>query len=137
MIAAKLIQDFTSRFESPPAYVVRAPGRVNLIGEHTDYNQGLAMPMAIDLAMLMVLGPRDDSQVRIHSQNFDAGVQFDLSQLDHAESGWGEYAEGVAWALIEHGYALKGWEAALASEIPVGAGLSSSAAFEMACVKAF
>ena len=127
---------FIDRFASPPAAIVRAPGRVNLIGEHTDYNDGFVLPMAIDRAVWIALRPRPDRQVRLHSLDFDQGITFSLDALDERE-GWVGYAQGVAWALQDAGYELSGWEGVMAGNVPIGAGLSSSAATELAVARAF
>ncbi len=131
------IQAFESHFGGPPAFVVRAPGRVNLIGEHTDYNDGFVLPMAIDRAVWIALRPRQGRQVYVHSLDLDQSALFDLAVLRHEDAGWAEYVKGVAWALQETGYALAGWEGVLAGDVPRGAGLSSSAAVELATARAF
>ncbi len=128
---------FTERFGAAPAALVRAPGRVNLIGEHTDYNDGFVLPMAIDRAVYIALRPRADSQVRLDALDFDQSVTFDLAALSRGAVGWAEYVKGVAWALQGAGHALRGWEGVLAGDVPVGAGLSSSAATELATARAF
>lgn len=128
---------FQERFGGVPSLIVRAPGRVNLIGEHTDYNDGFALPMAIDRAVWIALRPRDDDQVQVHSLDFDRSAAFSLDLLRHESSGWAEYLKAVAWALQEAGYALKGWEGVITGDVPLGAGLSSSAALELAAARAF
>jgi galactokinase len=130
-------QTFERLFGQPPAYVVRAPGRVNLIGEHTDYNDGFVLPMAIDHAVWIALRPRPDGQVHVHSLDLDQSATFDLAALRHENAGWAEYVKGVAWALQQAGYRLTGWEGVLAGDVPRGAGLSSSAAVELATARAF
>jgi galactokinase len=127
---------FRERYGEPPVFVVRAPGRVNLIGEHTDYNDGFVLPMAIDRAMWIALRPRADQRVVLHSLDFPEAVDFSLAEISH-RTGWEEYVRGMAWDLQEAGFRLKGWEGVLASDIPVGAGLSSSAALEMVTAMAF
>ncbi|MFC2030772.1 galactokinase [Chloroflexota bacterium] len=133
----RVIEHFESRLGLPPALVVRAPGRVNLIGEHTDYNDGFVLPMTIDRAIWMALRPRQDRTVDVYSLDFDEAQRFSLDGLHHDLAGWAEYLEGVAWALQEAGYHLRGWEGVVSGDIPVGAGLSSSAALEMAAARAF
>ncbi len=128
---------FAARYGEPAPVVVRAPGRVNLIGEHTDYNDGFVLPMAIDRAVWIALRPRRDRQIHVHSLDLDAVERFDLADLRHTDSGWIEYPKGVAWALGEAGYALQGWEGVMAGDVPRGAGLSSSAAIELATARAF
>jgi galactokinase len=133
----QVTQEFKSRFDAPPDLVVRAPGRVNLIGEHTDYNDGFVLPMAIDRAIWIALRPRRDQRVVAHSLDFDRSAEFHLESLKKAKTGWAEYLKGVAWALQEASYGLLGWEGVVAGDVPVGAGLSSSAALEMATARAF
>jgi galactokinase len=128
---------FQQHFGAAPSTVVRAPGRVNLIGEHTDYNDGFVLPMAIDRAAWIALRPRSDHLVRVYSPFFDQEVSFRLGATAGAKDGWVEYLRGTAWALQQNGFHLKGWEGVLVSDVPVGAGLSSSAAVEMATASAF
>jgi galactokinase len=120
-----------------PQWVVRAPGRVNLIGEHTDYNDGFVLPLAIDRAAWIALVARDDSRVVVHSLDYQETREFSLAGFRQEQAGWIEYLKGVAWSLQEAGYKLRGWEGVLAGDVPVGAGLSSSAALEVACARAF
>ncbi|MEM7798793.1 MAG: galactokinase [Chloroflexota bacterium] len=129
-------QAFIDQFGGEPTIVVRAPGRVNLIGEHTDYNEGFVMPMAIDRAVWMAIRPREDLRVWIKSLEMDEPADFALDAIEKG-SGWQEYVKGMAWALLEDGYDLSGWEGIVSSDVPVGAGLSSSAALEMATAQAF
>ena len=136
-LQARVTQTFESRFGEPPAFVVRAPGRVNLIGEHTDYNDGFVLPMAIDRAVWIALRPRRDGQVNVVSIDLDQSATFSLAALRHEDAGWVEYLKGVAWALQEQGYALAGWEGVMSGDVPRGAGLSSSAAIELATARAF
>jgi galactokinase len=132
-----VLDAFQARFGEAPRFVVRAPGRVNLIGEHTDYNDGFVLPMAIDRAVWLALRPRDDDQVTIHSADYGSDAAFSLTELEHTAAGWSEYLKGMAWALLEAGYRLAGWDGVLAGDVPVGAGLSSSAALELATARAF
>src|SRR5690606_30053258 len=120
-----------------PAIVVRAPGRVNLIGEHTDYNEGFVLPMAIEQSLWIALSPRDDEMVMVYSMAYEESATFSLSNLLKEELHWYEYLKGTAWSLAEAGYSLAGWQGVLMGEVPVGAGLSSSAALEMATARAF
>ncbi len=128
---------FTEKFNTPPSLIVQAPGRVNLIGEHTDYNDGFVLPMAIDRGIWLALRPREDDQVVVHSLDFEETAVFPLTNLQNTQSGWAEYLKGVAWALQENGYTLRGWEGVMAGDVPKGAGLSSSAALELATARAF
>jgi galactokinase len=135
-LQARVTDDFSQRFGSPPAAIVRAPGRVNLIGEHTDYNDGFVLPMTIDRAVWIALSPRPDRLVLAHSLDFVETASFNLDRLEKG-SGWIEYLKGVAWALQEEGHTLTGFEAVVAGDVPVGAGLSSSAALELAAARTF
>lgn len=136
LIINEAVQLFQSKFGKQPECLVRAPGRVNLIGEHTDYNEGYVLPIAIDKAVYIAIGKTDGTTVRLYSNDMKEQIQFDLQKLEKAK-GWGEYFKGVAWALQEQGFLPKGWHGVLVSDIPQGAGLSSSAAVEMATVCAF
>jgi galactokinase len=131
-----LEQSFSTYFNAKPEIIVRAPGRVNLIGEHTDYNDGFVLPMAIDHAVWIALSPRADSEVRIRSLDLEVDSAFDLNSLAKGE-GWLEYIKGVAFELQKAGYELKGFDAVMTGDVPRGAGLSSSAAVELATARAF
>jgi galactokinase len=119
--------------ECDGARVYRAPGRVNLIGEHTDYNDGFVMPAAIDLYTSATIRPRNDRTLLIHSENFTDGVEFNLDDPNpRARGHWSDYVRGVAVTLQRAGHSLKGADLAISSGVPIGAGLSSSAAIEVA-----
>jgi galactokinase len=133
----QVVQTFEQLYGAAPTFVVRAPGRVNLIGEHTDYNDGFVMPMAIDRAAWIALRPSGDRKVTVHALDFGESNTFDLDHLDRRPGSWVDYVRGVAWALQQHGYATAGWEGVMAGDVPVGAGLSSSAALELAVARAF
>ena len=137
MLQDSLIEKFREYCGSDPKFVVRAPGRVNIIGEHTDYNDGFVLPMAIDRAIWIALQPRQDRQVKLYSMDFNQEASFDFNQLVKIDTSWIEYIKGVAWVLEQAGYVLSGWEGVLAGDIPIGAGLSSSAALEIATACAF
>ena len=139
MSLAKVVSEhFAAEFNEAPACIVRAPGRVNLIGEHTDYNDGFVMPLAIDRATFIALRPRDDKRVLALSLDMDDRRQFALDDLRRpAEVDWIDYLIGVAWSLTERGDALRGWEGVLSGDVPIGSGLSSSAALELAAARAF
>ncbi len=137
-LAHKVSEHFTAEFGESPAFIVRAPGRVNLIGEHTDYNDGFVFPMAINRATWIALRPRDDKRVLAISLDMDDQRQFSLDDLRKpADLDWIDYLVGVAWSLLERGYKLRGWEGVVAGDVPIGAGLSSSAALELATARAF
>jgi len=133
----EIAEQFAGSFGQPPHWVVRAPGRVNLIGEHTDYNEGFVLPLAIDRAVWIALRPRGDRRVVVHSIDYDRQGEFSLDNLANERAGWLEYIKGTAWSLLEAGYQLAGWEGIVAGDVPLGAGLSSSAALEMAGTRAF
>jgi galactokinase len=132
-----VVRAFEERFGEAPAWVARAPGRVNLIGEHTDYNDGFVLPMAIERAVWIALRPRADGRVSIYSLDFGETAEFALAPLERGGPAWSEYLKATAWALAQSGLALNGWEGVMASDVPIGAGLSSSAAVELATARAF
>jgi galactokinase len=126
---ARALALFAATYGAAAEGGARAPGRVNLIGDHTDYNGGFVLPIAIDRDTHIAFRPRADSLVRIVSEHGEP-AEFDLADLSHGDPPWSEYVRGVAWALDAH--AERGWEGAIASDIPLGAGLSSSASLEVA-----
>jgi galactokinase len=132
----RVSEAFKERFGGRPAFVVRAPGRVNLIGEHTVYNVGFCLPMAIDRATWIALRPRD-GEVGVQALDMDDALTFALDAIPREVAHWGRYVTGVAWALQENGYAPAGWEGVLSGDVPIGSGLSSSAALELAVARAF
>lgn len=124
---------FKQLFEERPEWCARAPGRVNLIGGHVDYNDGLVLPAAVTLDTAVAFRVRSDRRLRIYSAEFDETVELDIDGLTPgAVPGWAAYPSGVAWALAESGYTIRGLDASVASNIPIGGGLSSSAAIEVA-----
>ncbi|WP_426766342.1 galactokinase [Pseudarthrobacter sp. 1G09] len=129
---------FTREFGAAPAGVWRAPGRVNLIGEHTDYNEGFVLPFAIDRTARVAVGIRQDSTVRLLSTYGDQGmVSTTLDALEPGSAkGWTKYPLGVMWALRGRGIDVPGIDLLLDSDVPLGAGLSSSHAIECAVVTA-
>jgi galactokinase len=131
--ARRVDELFTSSFDGSPEGVWSAPGRVNLIGEHTDYNAGLCLPTALPHRTYIALRPREDDQVRLVSAQAEGVWEARLSDIaPGAASGWGAYVAGVAWALAESDHKIGGFDAAVDSCVPFGAGLSSSAALEAA-----
>ena len=136
-IQEQVVTQFVAQFGTRPHFVVRGPGRVNLIGEHTDYNDGFVMPMAINRAVWIALRPRPDHLVTLFSLDMGESATFALHEIQHNQQTWIEYVKGVAWALQGKGYTLTGWEGVMAGDVPIGAGLSSSAAVEMAAARAF
>lgn len=132
-----VIQSFRETYGADPQWVVRGPGRVNLIGDHTDYNEGFVLPMAIDLGVWVALRPREQKQVVLKSLDFKEVLKVDLEDLHKGSMSWEEYLKAVAWAMRDGGVVLHGWEGVVAGNIPIGSGLSSSAAFELAIARAF
>lgn len=136
--SARAREVFTTHFDGAPAGVWSAPGRVNLIGEHTDYNGGLCLPIALEHRTFVALRRREDGALNLFSEREGSAWRATLAEVGPgAVSGWGAYPAGVAWALAELGHPTGGFDAAVASCVPYGAGLSSSAALECAFAMAF
>jgi len=124
---------FTERFGAEPTGVWSAPGRVNLIGEHTDYNGGLCLPFALPHRTYVAVRPVDSDRIRLISAQEDGVREVDLSTVAPGTvQGWPSYVAGVAWALRQAGHAVRGFDIAVDSCVPYGSGLSSSAALECA-----
>jgi galactokinase len=143
-VIEKATEDFRLHFDAEPTVVVRAPGRVNLLGEHVDYNDGWVLPVAIDRAAYVVASPRADRLARIDAADLDARVTLDLRRLDNKcdtigrpLAGWARYPAGVAAALQARHLDVPGIDALIRSSVPIGAGLSSSAAVEVALALAW
>jgi len=129
--AHALVEKFRAQFGTT-ASVYRAPGRVNLIGEHTDYNEGFVLPAAIGFSCWVAIAPREDRKLVVRSENFEATVEVDLDKLPGRGSGaWSDYPVGVAWALVHAGNHPRGANLYIAGDVPLGSGLSSSAAIEV------
>jgi len=133
----KVAATYRQYFNENPSSIVTAPGRINLIGEHTDYSEGFVLPVAIDRNVAVAFTPRADKIIRVYSMDFDQELVVHLDDIQRSDGGWKEYVMGMAWALLDAGYALSGWQGVLAGNIPIGAGLSSSAALEVAIGKTF
>lgn len=133
MSSVKTLRDlFRQRFGSE-ARVFRAPGRVNLIGEHTDYNNGFVMPVALDVYTWVAISTRSDRRLQIYSENFNESATIDLDVRPQGPlHAWPDYAHGVVEILKKTGYDLCGANIYIKGEVPIGAGLSSSAAIEVA-----
>ncbi|HEY2040685.1 MAG TPA: galactokinase [Edaphobacter sp.] len=115
----------------------RAPARVNLIGEHTDYTGGLVMPMAIGFHTVAIISPREDDRMLFHSENYKQETVFEPGDLDRGRRGhWSDYPAGVAWSLRKEGVKFGGFNMTLSGDVPLGAGLSSSASIEVATAMA-
>src|SRR5258708_36016497 len=129
---------FAEEFRASAPRLAVAPGRVNLIGEHTDYNDGFVLPMAIGRATVIAFRPRADRRLRAHAVAFGETKEIDLALLRPlGGSDWLSYVAGVAWALAEEGFEAPGLDAVIDGDVPIGAGLSSSASLELAAARAF
>jgi galactokinase len=129
--AQKIVDKFHARYPaSATPRVWRAPGRVNLIGEHTDYNLGLVLPMAIDMACSVAIAPSGDEWLRVYSEQLGAGSQWRVADIPNALpiGDWTDRVVGIAWELIRRGVEMRGANLLIDSGVPVGGGLSSSAA---------
>src|SRR5437763_168016 len=138
------IEDLKRRFRelysSPPEFVVRAPGRVNLIGEHTDYNDGFVFPAAIDRDVIIAGAVRRDRQVRAYALNFNQSSTFPVDNVKPATEGrekWSNYLRAMAWVFHKEGLGTQGMNCVTLGNVPLGAGLSSSAALLVASGLAF
>jgi galactokinase len=129
---AELTEVFQKSFSGRPS-IYRAPGRVNLIGEHTDHNEGFVMPAAIDFSTWVAIAPRNDRRIVVRSENFSETVELDLDEPPERGHGhWSDYPFGVALELERAGQPLDGANILVRGEVPIGSGLSSSAAIEVA-----
>ncbi|RYY04460.1 MAG: galactokinase [Gammaproteobacteria bacterium] len=135
----KLTELFTFTFDHVPALVVQAPGRVNLIGEHTDYNDGFVLPAAINYSTSIAVSARADRELHIVAQDFGSQkvvISLDETMQQDAEAPWSDYARGVVQELKKRNYRLAGGNFLISGNVPAGAGLSSSASLEVAFVRA-
>ncbi|MBN1285350.1 MAG: galactokinase [Anaerolineae bacterium] len=134
-----LIENFRATYGHTPTLIARAPGRVNLIGEHTDYNDGFVLPIAIDYDIVVVGAPaREDAprRMRVKSVNFDSQSAFSIDHIVKSDTEpWSNYIRGVLWVLAGAGYDPAGFDAVVAGDVPLAAGLSSSAAMEVATME--
>jgi galactokinase len=130
--------EFIQKFGREPEIVARAPGRVNLLGEHVDYNDGPVLPVALDKAVSIAAAPSEDDVVNLYALDLGEQGAFRLSALEDKISldgsplpNWAHYPAGIAWAILDAGFEVRGLQAVYTSDIPIGAGLSSSAAVEV------
>jgi galactokinase len=131
MIDFQELRNKFAEFYGREPRLFRAPGRVNLIGEHTDYNGGFVLPMAIEREAVVAAALRDDGKIRVHSTNLNDSGEFDLNVENERRPGsWLNYIEGMARILRRKGINLPGADLLISSSVPTGAGLSSSAALE-------
>lgn len=133
----KVHTKYSEIFNAKPEWMIFAPGRVNLIGEHTDYSDGFVFPLAIDMGIIIAFTSRDDDRLKLFSLDFEENFDHRISQFEREDQGWPEYIKGVAWALKKSGHELNGFQGVFAGNLPIGAGLSSSAALEVATGKVF
>lgn len=131
---------FTQVLNYQPSHIIQAPGRVNLIGEHTDYNDGFVLPCAINYQTVVAAAKRDDSRVRVIAVDYDNQVdEFDLAEeiTFQQDKMWANYIRGVVKFLLQRGYDIQGADLAVSGNVPQGAGLSSSAALEVVIGQTF
>ncbi len=132
-----LTEEFTKRFGESPKYMAVGPGRVNLIGEHTDYNDGFVLPVALHRDIRVLLRPREDRIVHTYSLEYDSWHEFDMDAMEYdRDILWANYLQGIVWVLEEQGLELIGMDALISGNVPRASGLSSSAALEVATAKA-
>ena len=133
----RVLKVFEEEYGNAPEYLVQAPGRVNLIGEHTDYNDGYVLPLAIDRAVWIALSTIPEPEIRLHSLDFDQGIRVPFDRALTKGEGWPEYLKGLINIYKKSKLELFGWKGVMAGNVPIGAGLSSSAALELALTRAF
>ncbi|HEY0356082.1 MAG TPA: galactokinase family protein, partial [Flavisolibacter sp.] len=133
-ICSRVEQGFKERFGNKPLMVM-SPGRVNIIGEHTDYNNGFVLPAAIDKAIYIGIAARNDDRVNLYSAEFDNSFETSLPALKPAPGSWTNYLLGVADQFIKKRLPVRGFDLVIDGDVPIGSGLSSSAAVE--CATAF
>jgi len=130
----RLKKAFKDVFQTEPI-LVKSPGRINIIGEHTDYNDGFVMPAAINKAIYVAVSKRDDDEIHLYSESYQAAYQSSVDAIEKSELSWANYVLGVADQLVKRGHKIAGFNLYLDGNVPLGAGLSSSAALE--CATAF
>jgi len=132
-IARQVLNRFEKEFGSGSVpRLFQAPGRVNLIGDHTDYNDGFVLPAAVDRHIVVAAAPRKDNRVNVYALDVKQRDRFDLNAIDkHPNNNWCNYIRGTAWSLQKDGHRFRGMDAVFAGDVPIGAGMSSSAALEI------
>ena len=133
----QMLEAFRSRFNTEPTVGARAPGRVDLMGSHTDYNEGFVLTLAINRDTWIMAAPGSDNAVNLASLNLDSACQFDVESFDAKIEGWGQYVQGVAAVLHAAGHPLIGFDGLVHGTVPIGSGLSSSASLEAAAATLF
>ena len=134
MIVNNLKKIFKEKYSDEPL-IVRSPGRVNIIGEHTDYNEGFVLPAAIDKAIYVAVSKRSDERIHLYSIDYNQSFEVELQDIQPTKN-WATYILGVVHQLVERGHEVGGFNLAIDGDVPIGAGLSSSAAVECAVVYA-
>lgn len=132
MMIEKIGKIFNEKFNQVPL-IVRSPGRVNIIGEHTDYNDGFVLPAAIDKAIYVAMAKRDDAMIHLFAIEFNESFSININDI-HPTKSWSTYILGVVNQLVDRGYKIGGFNLVIDGDVPVGAGLSSSAAVECSVV---
>jgi galactokinase len=132
-LALEAAQIYQSKFNGNPS-LFRSPGRINLIGEHTDYNRGFVLPAAIDKAVYLAAGLRTDQKICLYAMSYQESFEVEIADIQKTPGHWSNYLLGVAAVLREKGFPLGGFNLVVGSDVPVGAGLSSSAALECATI---
>jgi galactokinase len=128
-------QNFIDVFNVEPQIVVKSPGRINIIGEHTDYNEGFVMPAAIDKAVYIALAKSNDDKIHLFAQDYNEPFSIAINQIKKTDTEWANYVLGVVAELQKGNHTVQGFKAVIAGDLPIGAGMSSSAAVE--CATAF
>ena len=131
MIAEEIKEKFNSLFQNNPL-IIRSPGRINMIGEHIDYNEGFVMPAAIDKEIVCAVSAINTGTCTIFANDLNQSHQFDLDNLQKSDKGWPNYILGVVEQFQKRGLEVGGFDCVFGGDIPLGAGLSSSAAVECA-----
>jgi galactokinase len=133
-----LIKQYKTIYKKAPTHIIRAPGRINLIGEHTDYNDGFVLPIAIDSYTNMFVSKNDDGKIRLYDLKYNENDEFHLDNIKPSkQKKWSNYQKGIAKVLLDAGYKIGGMDILIFSEVPEGAGLSSSASIEIATFLSF
>lgn len=126
----QIIKSFVLQYGNEPEVIVRAPGRINLIGEHTDYNNGFVLPAAINRNIFLGFSKRGDNEVHLHSMDLKESYSFKIDEIAAPCKTWSDYITGVVQQLLKRNFKLEGFNCVFGGNIPIGAGLSSSAALE-------
>ena len=133
-----LIKQYKAIYKKSPTHIIRAPGRINLIGEHTDYNDGFVLPIAIDRYTNMLVSKNDDGKIRLYDLKYKENDEFNLDNIESSQQKkWSGYQKGIVKVLLDAGYKIGGMDVLIFGEVPEGAGLSSSASIEIAILISF